>query len=258
MSLPPRLRRPALAASFLLLAAALAAPRGQDTSAFLEAPPKAGAWAKYRITTRKSGKPDSTRPLQLAVVSEAVTEGSPTYTLEMGPTKLGGYRDGFLRMVLKRRPTPEEVLNPFLQALSVAYQEPEGAPFKLSPSAMQTLRGQAAEARVERVRNDLGPERVQDASGRSYACAKVKLVTNRSAKYFFKSWKSTEDGVYWFSEETPFGIVRAELDVTETSGGKVRRKGVTVLLKESGAAGAETKFRSEPTRDKGILGVILH
>jgi hypothetical protein len=258
MPLPPRLRLAAHAACLLLLGAALAAPRGQDTSAFLEAPPQAGAWAKYRITTRKSGRPDSSKPLQLAVVAEAAAEGNPTYTLELGPTKLGGYRDGFLRMVLKRRPAPEEVLNPFLQALAVAYQEPEGAPFKLSPSAMQTLRGQAAEAKVDRVREELGRERAEDASGRSYACAKVRLVTNRSAKYFFKSWKSTEDGVYWFSEETPFRVVRAELDVTETSGGKVRRKGVTVLLKDSGAAGAATKFRSEPTREKGILGVILH
>lgn len=258
MSLPFRRRVPALATFLLLLAASLAAPRGQDTSVFLERPPQAGAWAKYRITTRKPGKPDSAKPLHLAVVAEAVTAGIPSYTLELGPTKLGGYRDGFLRLVLKREPRPEEVLNPFLQALAVAYQEPDGAPFRLSASAMRTLHGQAAEAKVDRKRVDLGPESARDAGGRTYACAKTRLVTTRSARYLFKSWKSTEDGVYWFSEETPFRIVRAELDVTETSGGKVRRKGMTVLLKESGTAGAESKFRGEPIREKGILGVVLH
>lgn len=241
-----------------LLALATPSPRGQDTSVFLERPPAAGAWAKYRITTEKAGQEARSKPLNLAVVREGVADGAPTFTLELGPTKLASYRDGFLSLVLKRNATSEEILNPFLQALSVAYQEPVGAPFKLSASAMDTLHRQARDAKVERKRTDLGAERAEDARGRTYACTKARLVTTRSAKVLFKSWKSTEDGVYWFSDETPFRVVRAELDLVEVSGGKEKRKRVSILLKESQLSGAATKFKADPTKEKGVLGLILH
>lgn len=246
----------ALVVALTILAAL--SPWGQDTSVFLERPPAAGAWAKYRITTTKPGQEAKAKPLNLSVTQEGSTDGTPSYTLELGPTKFASYRDGFLSLVLKRDAKPEEVLNPFLQALAVAYQEPEGAPFKLSASALNTLHNQAKDAKVERKRTDLGQEKAEDATGLSYACTKVRLVTTRSAKFMFKSWKSTEDGVYWFCDETPFRIVKAELNVVEVSGGEEKRKQVNILLKEARASGAATRFKAKPTKEKGVLGILFH
>lgn len=242
-------------AGFFLLPAL--ASQAQELSTFLSQLPSPGAWARYRIETRKA---DSTKrePFDLAVLDQQTREGKAYDWIEAGPTNFAGYRDGYLRILVKASPTDEEALNPFLSTVALAYQEPGGQPFKLTDDAIRFMHSQAKNIKVKRQVEDQGPEEAASVKGQAFACSKSVISTTTETTFFTKKFKVVEKGTYWFSPETPFRVVRAEIERTEIQGKETRRKEITVTLKEASAEGAETHFTKPVTKSKGLLGLLFH
>lgn len=228
----------------------------QELSTFLTAPPPPGSWAKYRIETRGS---DWTRrrPFNLAVSGQETRENVPYVYVEAGPTKFAGNKDGTLRLLLKAAPTPEEALNPFLKALEVAYAQKDGETFRLSDGALGFLHRQAADVKAARTSEDLGAEDALTVRGKTYACKKVRVTTTTETSFLGDHYKVVETGTYWLSEETPFKVVKAEIERRETRDEKEKVRHITIHLKIGGSEGAPTAFPRPVTRERGLLGLLF-
>jgi hypothetical protein len=230
----------------------------QELSTFMSALPPPGAWARYRVETKKAGILKK-EPFDLAV-TQAETVGGKSYVwLEAGPTNFAGYRDGYMRLLVKAEPTPQEALNPFLSAVSLAYQEPGGDPFRLSDGAIDFMHSQAQDMKVRQEATELPPEKAVTIKGVELECTRRRITTTTETSFFTKKYKYVETGTYWFSLQTPFRIVKAEIERVEYEGGKEeRRKEITVTLKEASLEGAETHFTKPAKKTKGLLGLLFH
>jgi len=243
-----------LAALFLVMGLPSAA---QELSTFLATPPPEGAWARYRIETTKEGGNARRRPFNLSVTGGESRGKRRYYRLEAGPTKFASDRDGFLRLLLPADPTPEEALNPFLAAEEVAYAPPKDTPYRLSEGALSFLHRQSRDLRIQRQEEPLGEEAAVTTKGRSYLCRKVRITTTIEGSVLGSRFKAVESGIYWLSVETPFRVVRAEIDRAETRKGKTRNRRIVVSLKESGMEGARSAFSEGKVREKGLLGILF-
>ncbi len=243
---------------FFALAALIPAfaPGAQELSTFLSAPPVPGAWAKYRIETR-GGDWMKRRPFNLAVTGKETRENAPCVYVEAGHTKFAGRSDGTLRLLLKAAPTPEEALNPLLQAQDVAYAKKEGETFRLSEGALGFLHRQAAEVKASRTAEELGREAAVTLRGKTYDCKKVRLATTIETSFLGDHYKVVETGTYWLSDETPFKVVKAEIERRETRGEKEKVRHITITLKVDGLEGAPTAFPRPVTQEKGLLGLLF-
>ncbi len=242
----------------LALTASVTPPVGaQDLSTFLSQPPAPGAWARYRIETKKSWGIQR-EPFNLAIIDRQVLDGQPYVWLEAGPTNFAGYKDGYLRLLLKAHPDRQEALNPFLEALALAYQPPGGDPFKLSGGALSFMHSQAKDVQVHQETTDLPPEPAQTVKGVVYQCSRMTISTTTQTTFLTRKYKVTEAGTYWVSPDTPFRIVRAEIVRTEYKNGKENKTEVTVQLKDSGESGATSHFTAPIRKEKGLLGLLFH
>ena len=229
----------------------------QDLSTFLSQPPAPGAWAAYRIDTTSSGRLKRER-FNLAITGKDDVNGEEYVWLEAGPTNFASYRDGYLRLLIKGHPSPAEALNPFLEALALAYQEPAGEPFKLTSGAISFMHGQAKNVKVHQDRKDLPPAQATSVLGKSYPCTCEEITTTTESSFLGRHFSSTEKGVYWFSPETPFTLVRAEIERQEISGGKERDKSIVVQLRDASRDGSQSHFTKPPSKEKGLLGILFH
>lgn len=248
-------RRSLLAGFGLLLGFGLSA-WAQELGTFLSTPPPAGAWARYRIETTKDGA-TKRRPFNLSVTGTEARGKRRFFRLEAGPTKFASARDGILALLLPADPTPEEALNPFLAADEVAYAPPKETPYRLSSGALSFLHRQARDLKVQRKEEPLGEEAAVTTKGRTYACRKVRITTTVEGSVLGRGFKTVETGLYWLSVETPFKIVRAEIERTETRKGEVKRRTLVITLKDSGVDGATSAFPPGKLREKGLLGVLF-
>jgi hypothetical protein len=229
----------------------------QDLSTFLAKPPKPGAWAAYRIETSSPGRVKRER-FNLAVTDQEQLGGQNYVWLEAGPTNFAGFKDGYLRILIKTDPLPEEALNPFLETMALAYQEPGEEPFRLSGGALTFMHSQAKDIKVKQDRKDLGPGKATSVKGVSYDCTRTEITTTTESSFLGRSYTSTETGTYWFSTQTPFLLVRAEIERVEVNGKKTRRKTVVVQLKEASYEGAASHFTAPARKEKGLLGILFH
>ncbi len=248
-----RLRNVFFALAALVLAFATGA---QELSTFLSAPPAPGSWAKYRIETRGSDW-TKRRPFNLAVTGKETRENVPHVYVEAGPTKFAGNSDGTLRLLLKAAPAPEEALNPFLKAQEVAYAKKDRETFRLSDGALGFLHRQAADVKTSRTAEDLGKEAAVTLRGKTYACKKVRLATTTETSFLGEHYKVVETGTYWLSDETPFKVVKAEIERRETRDEKEKVRHITITLKVDGFEGAPTAFPRPVTQEKGLLGLLF-
>ena len=252
----PLLRR-AIAFAFLVsFLSAVGAP-AQDLSTFLAKPPKPGAWAAYRIETSSPGRVKRER-FDLAVTGQEMLGGTEYVWLEAGPTNFAGFKDGYLRILIKTEPRPEEALNPFLETMALAYQEPGGQPFRLSNGALSFMHSQAKDIKVKQERKDLGTAKATTVKGVTYDCTRTEITTTTESSFLGRSYSSTETGTYWFSTDTPFLLVRAEIERVEINGKKTRRRTVVVQLKEASYEGASSHFTAPAKKEKGLLGILFH
>jgi hypothetical protein len=249
--------------SLLLVAAAslallFASPSmGQELSTFLTDLPPEGAWARYRVETVK---PDQVKkePFDLAITGKETVGGQSFVWLEAGPTNFAGYRDGYLRILIKGKPSPDEARNPFLSAVALAYQEPGGDPFELSDGAMGFLHNQASDVKITQTEEDLPPGAAASIKGETFACTRRRITTTTETSFMTRKIKVVETGDYWFSPKTPFRIVKAEIDRVEYRGDKEKRKHITLTLKEASETGAQTHFTKPVKEKKGLLGILFH
>jgi len=240
-----------------LILASLTA-RAQDLSTFLAVPPAPGAWASYRIQTSWPGRTKTER-FNLAVTGSEGVEGQERVWIEAWPTDFARYKDGVMRLLLKAAPSQEEALNPFLQASALAYQEPGQEAFKLSDGALSFMHSQAKKIKVDQKKADLTPESATSTKGVTFECSRVQISTTTESNLFGRSVKVTETGVYWFSDRTPFRLVKAEIErVQEQKGKEERRRTITVTLREGEATGATSQFPKPVTREKGLLGLLFN
>jgi hypothetical protein len=241
------------------LAFLLGAPgaRPQDLSAFLSRLPAPGAWAAYRVETSSPNRVKRER-FDLSVTGAETIGGAPYVWLEAGPTNFAGYKDGYLRILIKAEPSKEESLNPFVAALALAYQEPGGEPFELSSGALSFMHSQAKGIRVTQERSELPSSTATTVKGEVLDCTCARITTKTFTHFLGKDYVTTEEGTYWFSPKTPFQLVKAEISRVETKDGKERRRNVLVTLKEGAYSGAASKFSGPVRKEKGLLGLIFH
>lgn len=252
--------RPGKAWFFLAVSCLLAGggfPRAQELSTFLAHLPAPGAWARYRIETRKPGYLKR-EPFDLAVTDAESMAGTPYVWLEAGATNFAGHKDGYLRILVKADPSADEALNPFLQAMALAYQEPKGEPFKLSESALSFMHSQARDIQVRQEITELEPGEATTIKGAVFQCSRSQITTTTETKFFTKKYKVIEKGTYWFSPDTPFRIVKAEIERIEYKGKEERRREITVTLKEASGEGAKTHFTKPAEKTKGLWGLLFH
>lgn len=230
----------------------------QDLSTFLSNPPAAGAWASYRIETSWPGRTKTER-FNLAVTGSEEAEGQSRLWVEAWPTDFARYKDGVMRLLLKASPSREEALNPFLQAFALAYQEPGQEPFRLSGGALSFMHGQAKKIKVDQKKTDMAPESATSTKGVTFECSRVQISTTTESNLFGRSIKMTETGVFWFSDRTPFRLVKAQIERVQVQKGKEdRRRTITVTLREGAATGATSQFSKPVTREKGLLGLLFN
>ena len=248
-----------LAAPAIFALVTTTAPVAQDLSTFLSHPPAPGASASYRIETASPGRVKTER-FNLAVTGAETVGGVPHVWLEAGPTDFATFKDGYLRLLLKANPTPEEALNPFLEAAVLAFQEPGSAPFKLSGGALSFMHNQAKKIKVEQKKEEMPPDKATTTKGATLQCKRLRISTTTESSLFGRDVKVTESGVYWFSDQTPFQLVKAEIDRLQVQEGKEdRRRKITVTLREGADTGAASQYTVLPvTREKGLLGILLH
>ncbi len=241
----------------LILLSAAILLRGQDLSTFMAQLPKEGSWASYRVET---ASPDRVKrePFNLAIVGHETLGGQPYLWLEAGPMDFVSYRDGYMRILVRDTPSKEEALNPFLAAMALAYQEPGSEPFKLSGGALNFMHNQARDIKVHQDRKELPPAKFESVRGRTFDCTCAQITTTTESSLFGRHIKTVEQGTYWFSPDTPFRLVHAEIERTESRDGKERKRTVTITLKEGSLEGAATRFTKPPKRDKGLLGLLFH
>jgi predicted peroxiredoxin len=240
---------------FLLLG--LAAP-AQDLSTFLSQPPGTGAWASYRVETSWPGRTKTER-LNLAVTGEEKADGKDWIWLEAWPMDFVKYSDGVMKLQILADPTPAEAQNPFLQARALLYQEPKEAPFRLSDGALGIMHGQAKKIRVDQKRTDLPAEDATATKGVTYHCTVQKIETVTESSLFGRDIKVTESGTFWFSKMAPFLLVKAQFERLQVQKGKEdRHRTVTITLRECGFTGAEPQIKGPVTKEKGLLGLLLH
>jgi hypothetical protein len=240
-----------------LLWVALAAS-AQDLSTFLSKPPAPGAWASYRIETSWPGRTKTER-LNLAVTEEQRADGKDWIWLEAWPMDFVKYSDGVMKLLVLANPTPAEAQNPFLQARALLYQEPKEAPFRLSDGALDIMHGQAKKIRVDQKRTDLPPEDAATTKGVSYHCTVQKIDTVTESSLFGREIKVTESGTYRFSKMAPFLLVKAQIDRVQVQKGKEdRHRTVVITLRECGFSGANPQIKGPVTKEKGLLGLLLH
>lgn len=231
---------------------------GQELSTFLSHLPPSGARARYRIETRKPGSLKM-EPFDLAVTDDETRDGQPCVWLEAGPTNFAGYKDGYLRILVKAAPPKEEALNPFLGAISLAYQPPGEEPFKLSDDALGFMHREAKDIKIEQEVKDLPPQSAETVKGVSMECTRQEITTTTEVSLFTQKTRIVEKGTYWFSDQTPFRVVKAEIERVEYKKGKEdRRRQITVTLKEAASTGAATHFAKPAEKKKGLLGLLFH
>ena len=245
-----------MAAAFALFFWAPCA-KPQDLSTFLSRLPAPGAWAAYRVETSSPNWVKRER-FNLSVTGSEVIGGAPYVWLEAGPTNFAGYKDGYLRILIKAEPSKDESLNPFLAALALAYQEPGGEPFELSSGALSFMHSQAKGVKVTQERQDLPPAAATTIRGEVIDCTCARITTRTLTRFLGRDYLAVETGTYWFSQKTPFQLVKAEIERVETKEGKERRRNVLVTLKEAGYTGAASKFSGPVRKEKGLWGLIFH
>ncbi len=243
-----------LPATFFLAALCLGA---QDLSSFLSRPPEVGAWGRYNIETRQ-GNELQRKILTLSVTGAETLNGKPFIWLEVGRTNFAGFKNGYLRILLKQNPTPAEAANPFLAALAIAYQEPGKAPFALSNTAVAFMHNRADKIKITQKSEKLDPEQVKSFKGKLYDCTRVRLTTTTSTSFFGFSYQTVEQGTYWLSPETPFQIVKGDIERVETERGKKKKEEILILLRKSSFKGAKSRFTKPVEKTKGLLGILFH
>jgi hypothetical protein len=246
-----------MASAVLFLSAGLTAS-AQDLSTFLSKPPGAGAWASYRVETSWPGRTKTER-LNLAVTEEEKADGKDWIWLEAWPMDFVKYNDGVMKLEILADPSPSEAQNPFLQTRALLYQEPKGEPFRLSSGALDIMHGQAKKIRVNQKRADLPPEDATTTKGVTYHCTVQKIDTVTESSLFGREVKVTESGTYWFSRMAPFLLVKAQIDRLQVQKGKEdRHRTVVITLRECGFTGAAPQIKGPVTKEKGLLGLLLH
>jgi hypothetical protein len=244
-------------AVFAALALFTAGSAAQELSTFLAHLPAPGAWARYRIETDR-GTYVKKEPFDLLVTGGEKIHGVPYVWLEAGPTNFAGYRDGYLRLLMKADPGKDEAMNPFLAALALAYQEPGGEPFRLSRGALGFMHSQAKDIKITQNVEHLPPAKAETIKGKVFDCSRVRMVTTTETSFFTQKYKVVETGTYWLSPDTPFRIVKADIERVETKNGKESTKKVKVTLKIASYTGAKTHFTKPAVKSKGLLGLLFH
>ena len=248
----------------IVLAVALALPAAsaaQDLSTFLSHPPAPGSWARYRVETRDPASPDAPPKVSsfCLAVTGAETRGNRSYFwLETSPMDLARDKDGTLRILIPTDPTPEEARNPFREIQAAQFKPREGESYQLSSSVVSMVRSQAHGAQVTQILEPAGTEARPLGAHPATPCEKAMLSTRSEGDFFFRHRILEETGTYWFSDQTPFRLVEATLERTETREGKSpRRRLVTVRLEEAGATEAPSAFPTPPTRTRGIFSLLF-
>jgi len=247
----PRYRIAAVGIALLILAG-VAAPT-QDLSTFLASPPGVGSWARYDVTTVRGGR-RKVRPFRISVTGQREVSGRRYLWLEAWPYKFKDCPDGTLRMLVKEKPEPEESLNPFLQAVSLAYREPGEDPFRLSEGALNLLRSRARKVHIDQEMIASGPASLEGAED---DCLKECRRTTIRTRLLGRDHHVEETGCYWLSEKVPFRILRAEIDRLERKGRREKRKQITIVYREGGIDGAASRFEEPVKKVKGIWSLLL-
>lgn|GEM_PF-2017480 len=229
----------------------------QELSTFLSHLPGPGAWARYRLETRENGH-SRRKMFIISAISGDVLNGTPYVWLELGRTNFAGFKNGYMRILIKQTPSDEEASNPFLAAFSLAYQEPGRDPFELSSGALSFMHNRAAKIKVMRQSEALPPGDAKSLKGVLYHCSVIHLTTTTVTEFFGKSYNVVEEGKYWLSKDTPFQIVRAEIKRSEQKKDGTKVKNITVVLRKSSFKGARSRF-TKPVKDrKGLFGILFH
>lgn len=234
----------------------------QDLSSFLSVPPAPGAWARYRVETRDTAAPETPAKIKaftLAVTGTEMRSGRPFVWVEVSPMDLAGDRDGTLRILIPATPGPEEAVNPFCNLQGAQFRPQTGTPYALTPAVVSMVRSQAAGAKVTQERKPPATEDRSTGHSPSVPCEKVLQRSTSEGSFFFRHRTLVEEGAYWFSAQTPFRLVEADLERIETKDrGAPRRRLVTVRLEEAGVSGARTAFPEAPTKTRGVLSLLFH
>lgn len=254
---PTILRTPLLAVAALGAALCCAAP-AQDLGVFLSPPPPAGAWARYCIETRDPSAPEGTPP-KVKHLLLAVTPASPgTVWVEASPMDLAGDDDGTLRLLLADARAPQVDADPLLQAKALHFRPTTGEAYALAPSALGFFQRQLAGVKVVRSRDPLPEEVLPGGAGGPLPCSKERVKTHAEGEFLLQHRTLDEEGLRWFSDQTPFRLVRAELRRTETRDGRPPRvREVVIRLEEASAQGARTSFPQPPARTRGLLSLLF-
>ena len=231
----------------------------QDLSSFLAAPPAPGAWARYLVVTKAPGDngPGKVETFSIAVTGGEQAEGGQCLWVEAGPQDFLTDRNGTLKVLLKAHPSPKEALNFLMEAQKAQYAPKDGPPYALSDGVLSFVRKRAANIVVEQTVKELGKEEVLLASGRRVECTKLSITTKIS-HLPFTSMTAEEQGIYWKSTQTPFGVVKAEIVRTETGRTpQPRVRNVSVMLVEDGFSGAASVIPRTPEKVRGLWSLLF-
>ncbi len=199
-----------LAALFLLLAGAV--PAAAQWQIFAENPPKPGTWARYQHETLREGKVVSKTELSLSIRKGTDIGGKPHIWFTVEPVGwLGSREQAPLRLLLSADLDRTRASRLIENSQEIVFSNPVKGAYHMTREDIAWVSKWANLRYASELKPDIPAQETIEAAGKTFACERLKMDASTVTDPPVVPKQTIEfKGTVWRSDQSPFGVVRAE------------------------------------------------
>lgn len=222
-------------ASLLLLAGATATVRAQ-WQIFAEKLPAPGTWSTYQFERAQGEKVISKSELRISVRDGGLEKGKPHVWLTIEPVAwLGSREKAPLRFLLRKDMDRTAASRLLENSAEILFSNPVKGPYYLLPADVAWLSRWANLSYKSELTPDTTPTETITLGEKAFPCERLRLdaFTETDPPLVAKQ-TITFKGQVWRSDETPFGIVKAQWEETTRKNARTSAETKRLTLLASG------------------------
>ena len=223
-----------LAALFLFLAGIISSPA--QWQIFAEKPPKPGTWARYRHETLREGKVVSKTELSLSIRPGREVGGRTHVWCTVEPVGwLGSREHAPLRLLLSADMDRARASRLIENSQEIVFSNAVKGAYHMTREDIAWVSKWANLTYASELIIDTPSQETIEAAGKSFACERLKMSASTVTDPPIVPKQTIEfKGTVWRSDQSPFGVVRAEWAEKTTKKDRNREETRRLTLLASG------------------------
>jgi len=223
-----------LAALILFLAGCCSLPA--QWQIFAENLPKPGSWARYQVESKSGDKVVSKAELSISIRPGMDIDGKPHVWFTVEPVGwLGSREQAPLRLLLRANMDREGASRLIENSQEIVFSNPVKGAYHMTRADIAWISKWANLSYTSELTPDNPAQEVIESAGKKFSCDRMKMLATTVTDPPVVPKQTIEfKGTVWRSDQSPFGVVRAEWVEKTTKRDKSREESKAIRLLASG------------------------